>query len=563
MMQPPIPLGTILKSRYRLEKLLGQGGFGRTYLAEDQGRFNERCVVKEYIPIQGSDYSLQKSKELFQREAATLYQIQHPQIPQFREMFEQGRRLFFVQDFVDGKTYGSLLNDRLATGKTFSEAEVMHLLEQVLPVLAYIHSKGIVHRDISPDNLMLRDSDRLPVLIDFGVVKEVAGQLQASEATQQGTTVGKLGYSPSEQLQTGKVYPNSDLYALAVTVVVLLTGKQPQDLLDETSMTWHWQQWVPALSPRLVQVLNRMMNPRPHNRYESATEVLQALRSLTGLVETAAAPGTQVTQPVVPLRQPIPAKPRPKVTTMTTSAQLGRLPAWTGWAIGGAILAAIAITPWVVISNLLSNQAKQAPSPSPSSPVSPALTTPTTPTATLSPTPATTPSAAPSPGSTDPAVETITFTAGQSTVQKTGQVSLQRTKQYVVTLAEQQSLSVQVVQGSVTLDVRDPIGVILSSNTTAWQSDPTARAGSYNITVKSLQEAQFSIAFTLTGSGSTPTPSPSISIPQASPTPGSLPTPSSPNNDALPPSAPSVAPGLPTPPETIPSPPSPGTLVPP
>ncbi len=539
-MQPPIPSGTILKSRYRLDRVLGQGGFGRTYLAEDQGRFNERCVVKEYIPVQGGDYALQKSRELFQREASTLYQIQHPQIPQFREMFEQGRRLFFVQDFVEGKTYGSLLNERIAIGKAFSEAEVMHLLEQVLPVLVYIHGKGIVHRDISPDNLMLREHDRLPVLIDFGVVKEVAGQIQTSEATQQGTTVGKLGYSPSEQLQTGKVYPNSDLYSLAVTVVVLLTGKEPQDLLDETSMTWHWQQWVPALSPRLVQVLNRMMNPRPHNRYESATEVLQALRSLTGLVEAAAAPGTQVVQPP---SLPTQVKPRPKVTTMASSAKTSQTPTWVGWAIGGGIIAVIAIAPWIVISNLLGNQAKQS-----------RLSNPTAtplPTAATSPDPTASPTASPSPSPGDPTVELVTFPPAQPTVQRTGQVSVQVSKKYVVTLAEGQALSAQVVQGSVVMEVRDPIGVILASNSTAWQTQIPTRTGNYQITVSSLQDTPFAVTFTLTGGSSAPSPVPPI----PTPTPTPVPTPDG-----------SPSPGLVSPPPIAPNdgqPPSPGVPQPP
>lgn len=550
-MQPPIPSGTILKSRYRLDRVLGQGGFGRTYLAEDQGRFNERCVVKEYIPVQGSDYSLQKSKELFQREAATLYQIEHPQIPKFREMFEQGRRLFFVQDFIDGRTYGSLLEERLASGTTFSEAEVMHLMEQVLPVLAYIHSKGIVHRDISPDNLMLRESDRLPVLIDFGVVKEVAGQLQASEVTQQGTTVGKLGYSPSEQLQTGKVYPNSDLYALAVTVVVLLTGKQPQDLLDETTMTWHWQQWVPALSPRLVQVLNRMMNPRPHNRYESATEVLQALRSLTGLVESAAAPGTQVTVPVASASQPTSVKPRPQSRTIvssTPSKQISQTPAWLGWAIAGGVLLVVAIAPWIVLSNLLNDQAKQRLSPTPNADVSPVPSPTIAPSPTVAPTVVATPPTTPSPAPTDAAVESVTFGPNQSMVQKSGTVSLQRNKQYIISLAEGQALSAQVVQGTVSLEVRDPIGVILASNTTSWQSQPPVRAGNYQITVSSLQETPFSVAFTLTGGSPTPTPQPIVPTPTIAP--------SSPTIEAIPPSAPSPPSTLP-PQGTVPLPPSP------
>ena len=122
-MQPSIPPGTLLQNRYRLVKVLGQGGFGRTYLAEDQARFNERCVVKEYIQMQGDTYALEKSKELFQRESAILYQIQHPQIPQFRANFEQGRRLFFVQDYADGKTYSTLLEDRLEQNQTFSEQD--------------------------------------------------------------------------------------------------------------------------------------------------------------------------------------------------------------------------------------------------------------------------------------------------------------------------------------------------------------------------------------------------------------------------------------------------------
>ncbi len=122
-MQPPIPIGSVLQNRYQLISVLGQGGFARTYVAEDQGRFNELCVLKEFIPSQSSEYVLEKSKELFQREAAVLYQIHHPQIPQFRATFEynfQGSpRLFLVQDYVEGKTYHALLNDRKAQSQTF------------------------------------------------------------------------------------------------------------------------------------------------------------------------------------------------------------------------------------------------------------------------------------------------------------------------------------------------------------------------------------------------------------------------------------------------------------
>jgi serine/threonine protein kinase len=313
-MRPPLPVGTILQNRYRLLSVLGQGGFGRTYLGEDQGRFNERCALKELTPAQGGEYALDKSKELFQREAQILYQIQHPQIPQFRATFEQDQRLFLVQDYVEGQTYRALLEQRKAQGIGFSEAEVVQLMRQLLPVLAHIHSKGIVHRDIAPDNIILRQQDNKPVLIDFGVVKELATRFQTFTAgvAQQPTTVGKPGYAPSEQMQTGKAYPNSDLYSLAVTVVVLLTGREPQELFDDSSMTWYWQRWV-TVSPGLTQVLNRMLSYRPGDRYQTVSDVVQALQG-TGvgaanppaLVPPAAGMGMPVT-PVQPVQTPIQA----------------------------------------------------------------------------------------------------------------------------------------------------------------------------------------------------------------------------------------------------------------
>lgn len=278
MMQPPIPLGTVLQNRYCLIKILGQGGFGRTYLAEDRGRFNELCALKELIPAQTENYVLAKSKELFQREAATLYQIKHPQVPQFRATFEQDQRLFLVQDYVEGKTYRTLLDERRSAGQNFSEVEILQLLRQLLPVLAHLHTRGIIHRDISPDNIILRQSDAKPVLIDFGVVKELATRIQLVNTTYKATTVGKLGYAPSEQIQTGRAYPSSDLYALAVTAVVLLTGREPQELFDDTQLAWNWQSV--GVNPRLAQVLNRMLSFKPSDRYQSVVEVSQALQAL-------------------------------------------------------------------------------------------------------------------------------------------------------------------------------------------------------------------------------------------------------------------------------------------
>lgn len=275
-MYPPLPFGTVLQSRYQIVQLLGQGGFGRTYLAQDQGRFNERCAVKEFLPQQGEDHFSSKSTELFQREATILYQIQHPQIPQFRATFEVEGRLFLVQDYVEGHSYRELLHQRRLQNATFSEAEVRQFLQQMLPVLAHIHAKGIIHRDISPDNILLRNQDRLPVLIDFGVVKEVVTRVQMAGATYHATTVGKPGYAPSEQMQSGRAYPSSDLYALAVTAIVLLSSREPQDIFDDVNLTWYWHSYA-DVSPGLTQVLDKATSYRPGDRYQTVSEMAQAL----------------------------------------------------------------------------------------------------------------------------------------------------------------------------------------------------------------------------------------------------------------------------------------------
>ncbi len=284
-----ITVGVLLGDRYRVTAEIGQGGFGRTYLCEDVNRFKELCVLKEFAPqVQGTAF-LTKAQELFEREAGVMYRLQHPQIPMFREMFRvhQGdvSKLFLVQDYVAGDNYQRLLRDKLQQGKTFTEAEVTQFLRQILPVLSYIHSLGVIHRDISPDNLIRRHSDGLPVLIDFGGVKQVAvnaanqylpGGLGNSDVY---TRLGKVGYAPNEQMQRGVVSPHSDLYALAATTMVLLTGKEPPDLIDPQNFTWNWREYI-SLSPELGKILDRMLELRPNDRFPSAQDVLAALESV-------------------------------------------------------------------------------------------------------------------------------------------------------------------------------------------------------------------------------------------------------------------------------------------
>ncbi len=280
--------GQTLGARYRVVRQLGHGGFGRTYLAEDLNRFNEPCVLKEFAPQVQGTYALQKAEELFSREAGVLYKLQHAQIPKFREMFQVKQQdkglLFLVQDFVEGQTYHALLNARRRQGLRFNEGEVTQMMLQLLPVLEYIHSMGVIHRDISPDNLILRTTDGLPVLIDFGGVKQVAatvasqfvGSNNAGGMPAMPTRLGKVGYAPPEQMQGGIVFPHSDLYALAATALVLLTGKEPQQLTDPHTLEWNWRREV-NLSPKLESVLDKMLQLSPSDRFTHVREVVQAL----------------------------------------------------------------------------------------------------------------------------------------------------------------------------------------------------------------------------------------------------------------------------------------------
>jgi serine/threonine-protein kinase len=398
-MQPQIELGTVLQNRYRLLSILGQGGFGRTYLAEDQGRFNELCAIKELIPPQSGNYALEKSKELFQREAQVLYQIQHLQIPQFRATFEQDGRFFIVQDYVDGQTCRALLDQRLTQGYVFPETEVTQLLQQTLPMLSYLHGKGIIHRDIAPDNIILRDRDRLPVLIDFGVVKELATRIQ-TPGTPPATTVGKVGYAPMEQMQTGRAYPNSDLYALAVTVITLLTGREPQELLDDKTMTWHWQRWA-VVSPGLAQILNRMLSHIPSDRYQSAAEVQQALQALTqpqpqpppspATPATSVAPGSQMATVAVghALAAPEPYSPPPAESRRQPPAIPRESSLWDDpvavIAIGIGLIILAGVGSWLVFRAIMGTQTPEQPSPAPT--LTPRLTPTPSPSLSPSPTP--------------------------------------------------------------------------------------------------------------------------------------------------------------------------------
>jgi serine/threonine-protein kinase len=309
-----LTVNSLIVNRYRVQRTLGEGGFGRTYLVIDTQRFDELCVLKEFMPRWTAGYTATNARDLFQKEAGILYRIDHRQIPKFLAWFEEHGRLFLVQEYVNGNTYAKILKERRHQGKTFSEAEVTQWLKDLLPVLTYIHDQGIIHRDISPDNIMLPDGQTKPMLIDFGLVKQTMTKLEAissgraNQASQE-SFAGKIGYAPREQLSMGQCFPSSDLYALGVTALVLLTGHDPSDLIDPQTFEWKWPQYA-KVGDRLSSILFKLLEERPKDRYQSAQEVLQDLEhsnfsAVVANQETANVPPIATVQTSSPQSSPV------------------------------------------------------------------------------------------------------------------------------------------------------------------------------------------------------------------------------------------------------------------
>jgi serine/threonine-protein kinase len=269
--------GTILNDRYRIIEQIGRGGFGRTYLAEDTQRYRELCILKEFAPQVEDERELRKAEELFEREAGILYQLKHDRIPKFEALLKtriDGKKsLFLVQEYIEGENYWDLLQKR---GK-LSETEVAKLIWELLDVLEYIHEQNLIHRDISPDNLIRRELDEKPVLIDFGCVKIAANAVSRSIGNSV-TIIGKKGYAPEEQMRNGQAFPCSDLYSLAATAIVLLSGKQPEELYDSHEGVWRWEEEV-QVSASFKKLLNKMLAYRPRDRYQSVAKVRQVLEA--------------------------------------------------------------------------------------------------------------------------------------------------------------------------------------------------------------------------------------------------------------------------------------------
>lgn len=270
-------LGKILGGRYQIDRHLGGGGFGQTYLAADLHLpGNPACVVKQLKPRMTSTESLQAARRLFDTEAQVLYTLgSHDQIPRLFAHFEDNQDFYLVQEYIEGV----VLSQELKTHKQFSETEVINLLQEVLTVLEFVHQQQVVHRDIKPSNLIRRKSDRRIILIDFGAVKQIG--IQSEDPNDSVTVaVGSSGYMPNEQL-AGKPRFSSDIFAVGMLAIQCLTGIYPKRFKEDpktSEIIWRDQVQV---SPELADILDKMVRYDFRQRYSSATEALTVLRSLT------------------------------------------------------------------------------------------------------------------------------------------------------------------------------------------------------------------------------------------------------------------------------------------
>ncbi len=270
-------LGQLLDGRYNVVRVLAAGGMGQTYVAEDtQLPSNPKCLVKQLKPINSDPNFLVTASRLFAGEAEMLDKLgKHDQIPHLLAHFERDGEFYIVQEFIDGQP----LSVELPLGQRWTEAQVVDLLKDVLEILEFIHGQGVIHRDIKPDNIVRRKRDGKLVLIDFGAVKQVRVQ-QATAVGQVSLTVGigTLGYMPTEQA-SGQPRPSSDIYALGKVSIQALTGLFPSQLREDEDGDPIWRDQA-DVKDGLAGVLTKMTRHYFRHRYQSASEVLQALKEL-------------------------------------------------------------------------------------------------------------------------------------------------------------------------------------------------------------------------------------------------------------------------------------------
>ena len=374
---------TLLNNRYRVLQMLGSGGFGNTFLAEDTYMPSaRRCVIKQLKPVTHDPQAYKLVQERFQREAAVLEELGegNTQIPRLYAYFQEAGQFYLVQEYIEGDT----LTKRVEQRGRLAENEVKQILVSLLPVLDYVHSRRMIHRDIKPDNIIMRKQDGLPVLIDFGAVKEAMNTVVNSSNSAPSIVIGTSGFMPAEQAG-GRPTFASDLYSLGMTAVFLLTGKMPQELqTDARTGELLWRQYAPNINSNLAMVIDRTIRFNVGDRFVSAKDMLNALQSAGTPSDVATQvvspgglphPGNGSTTPTAnhSPRQTVPAGTPPVITTNE------RHPFVVGGLIAaGLVLGAIALAVGLTRSPQRSSPVSSSSDPAreQTSPEQPSATTP-------------------------------------------------------------------------------------------------------------------------------------------------------------------------------------------
>ncbi|UKO96611.1 bifunctional serine/threonine-protein kinase/formylglycine-generating enzyme family protein [Nostoc sp. UHCC 0870] len=311
--------GDILRSRYKIIKILGSGGFGDTYLAQDIDLPGKpKCVVKHLKPNPDPKV-LEIVRRLFDSEAQVLYRLGNDsdQIPRLFAHFEEQGEFYLVQEFIDGQD----LSHEIIPGEKLTEIAAIKLLQEILEILAVVHKQNIIHRDIKPQNLMRRQQDGKIVLIDFGAVKEVeAMTVNTQGQTSLSVAIGSLGYMPSEQA-AGRPKLSSDVYAVGMLGIQALTGLQPNELPkdpNDDEVIWRNRANV---TEKLADALNKMVSYYFRDRYLSAVEALAAIKLLQPPPQKRVTPTIPIPQPRQRQTPPTVPTPQPQQRQVTPPPQ--------------------------------------------------------------------------------------------------------------------------------------------------------------------------------------------------------------------------------------------------
>ncbi|MGC9503906.1 protein kinase domain-containing protein [Baaleninema sp.] len=259
--------------RYRAVRPIAVGGFGRTFLGIDEHKPSRPpCVIKQFDPKEQGTRNRKKAADLFRQEAERLDRLgRHPQIPNLLAYFEWNGRQYLIQEFIEGRN----LEQELQEEGCFSETRIRQLLQEILPVLQFVHDRKVIHRDIKPENI-IQGTDGQLYLVDFGASKQVTTENLAAT----GTTIGSAGYAAPEQT-LGKATFASDIYSLGVTCIHLLTDVPPFDLYDSNEGKWVWRDYTLAnrpLSEGFCRVLDKMLELGIRRRYQSIEQILKDLQ---------------------------------------------------------------------------------------------------------------------------------------------------------------------------------------------------------------------------------------------------------------------------------------------